>query len=236
MTKNTLRALMFILLCGSASDAAPLFVQMTVPPTNEWYSYSQPGNAILTADDFVLGSTATIQAVTWQGANSPAGAPGPDAFRILFYTDPIDPSSLVASFDVGAANRAEAGSTIGAGDVLYNYWANLGGVGFTATAGTRYWITIINDELVAPVDLWTWAGGASGTMSGSFNNGQNWFSQPGSTNFTLDSAPIPEPATLTLLGLGLMLGGGTHLRHRRLALGRRSRRSGGLDAADQTLQ
>jgi hypothetical protein len=211
MTKNTLRAfvsaslaLATVLVVGSTSEAAPLFVQMTVPPTAEWYSYSQPGSAILSADDFVLGSTGTIQAVTWQGENSPAGAPGPDAFRILFYTDPINPASLVASFDVGAANRSEAGSTIGAGDVLYNYWANLGGAGFTATAGTRYWISIVNTEVVDPIDYWTWAGGPDGTMAGSFSNGQNWFSQPGSTNFTLDSAPIPEPATLTLVALGLV--------------------------------
>jgi len=208
MTKNSVLALATVLVVGSAAasaaEAAPVFVQMTVPPTAEYYSYSQPGNAILTADDFVLGSSAMIQAVTWQGANSPAGAPGPDAFRILFYTDPIDPSSLVASFDVGAANRSDSGSTIGAGDVLYNYWANLGGAGFTAVAGTRYWISIQNGELVAPIDYWTWAGGPNGSMAGSFDNGQTWFAQPGSTNFTLDSAPIPEPATLSLVALGLV--------------------------------
>jgi len=204
MTKNSFFALATVLVMSAAAEAAPVFVQMTVPPTGEYYSYSQPGSAVLTADDFVLGSSATIEAVTWQGANSPAGAPGPDAFRILFYTDPIDPSSLVASFDVGAANRSDSGSTIGAGDVLYNYWANLGGAGFIATAGTRYWISIVNDELVAPIDYWTWAGGPNGSMAGSFNNGQNWFSQEGSTNFTLDSAPIPEPATLSLVAIGLV--------------------------------
>jgi len=208
MTKNSVLALTTVLVMGSvmasAAEAAPVFVQMTVPPTAEYYSYSQPGSAVLTADDFVLGSSATIQAVTWQGANSPAGAPGPDAFRILFYTDPIDPSSLVASFDVGAANRSDSGSTIGAGDVLYNYWANLGGAGFSATAGTRYWISIQNDEVVTPIDYWTWAGGPNGSMAGSFSNGQTWFSQPGSTNFTLDSAPIPEPATLSLVAIGLV--------------------------------
>jgi hypothetical protein len=208
MTKNSVLALATVLVVGSVmasgAEAAPVFVQMTVPPTAEYYSYSQPGSATLTADDFVLGSSATIQAVTWQGANSPAGAPGPDAFRILFYTDPIDPSSLVASFDVGAANRSDSGSTIGAGDVLYNYWANLGGAGFSATAGTRYWISIQNDEVVTPIDYWTWAGGPNGSMAGSFSNGQTWFSQPGSTNFTLDSAPIPEPATLSLVAIGLV--------------------------------
>jgi hypothetical protein len=210
MTKNTLLAfvsaslsLATVLLSGSAVEAAPIFVQMAVPPTAEFYSYSQGGSGVLTADDFVLGGSDTIRGVTWQGANSPSGAPGPDAFRILIYGDPIDPSSLLASFDVGAANRAEAGSTIGAGDILYNYWANLDG-GFAATAGTRYWISIVNTAPVDPIDLWTWAGTFAGSGRGSFTNGQTWFSQASQTNFTLDNAPIPEPATLTLVALGLV--------------------------------
>jgi hypothetical protein len=197
-------ALIALLASGTPAAAAPVFVQMTVPPTAEFYSYSILDGE-LTADDFVLGTTETIRGVTWQGENGPSGAPGPDAFHINFYTDPINPASLVASFNVGAANRSLSGDTIAAtGDLVYNYWANLDGGGFLATAGTRYWISIVNDAVVSPADLWTWAGTFDGTGAGSLDHGITWFAQDARTNFTLDNAPIPEPATLSLVALGLI--------------------------------
>jgi len=177
---------------------------MTVPPTAEFFSYSTL-DSTLTADDFVLDSTASILAVTWQGENGPGGAPGPDAFHINFYTGATTPATLVGSFSVGVANRSEAGFTIpDTGDLVYNYWANLGGAGFLATAGTRYWISIVNDAVVDPVDLWTWAGTFNGTGAGSFNGGTSWFTQDAAANFTLDAAPLPEPATLGLVAFGLL--------------------------------
>jgi hypothetical protein len=198
-------ALTGLLASGTTTEAAPVFVQMSLPPTAEFFSYSILDGE-LTADDFVLGSTQTIRAITWQGENGPGGAPGPDAFHINFYTDSTGtPGSLVGSFNVGAANRSAAGFTIpDTGDLVYNYWANLGGPGFVATAGTRYWISIVNDALVDPADLWTWAGGFNGVGAGSLSNGASWFTQDASLNFALDAAPLPEPATVSLVALGLI--------------------------------
>jgi len=211
-------ALAAMLACSTASHAAPIFVQMTVPPTGEFYSDSQHNAGTLTADDFVLGASDTIRSVSWQGANSPAGAPGPDSFRINFYADPIDGASLIQSFSVGTANRTAAGGTVGAGDILYNYSADLTGAGFAALGGTRYWISIVNDAMVDPINDWTWAGSFTGSGRGSFNNGVSWFSQTSQTNFALDNAslpaPVPEPATLTLMGLGLVGLAGARKRRR----------------------
>jgi PEP-CTERM motif len=196
-------ALAMLLVSGAAAQAAPLYVQMTVPPDGEFFSTSQLLSGVYTADDFVVGTSGDVLAVTWQGENGPNGAPGPDAFHINFYSDPIG-SLLIGSFNVGAANRSLAGGLNGS-DVLYNYWANLTGAGFPVVAGTRYWISIVNLAPVSdPSDLWTWAGTLnSGTVAGSFG-GSSWFTQTGDTNFTLDSAQIPEPATFTLVGLGLV--------------------------------
>jgi hypothetical protein len=195
-------ALAAILSCATTTQASPIFSQMTNPPTAAFISAPQGG--ALAADDFVLGTSDTIRSVSWQGANGVMGAPGPDSFRINIYADPINGGSLLQSFTIGTANPTYAGGTDPFGDVLYNYTANLSG-GFFATAGTRYWISIVNDQIVAdPNDVWSWAGSFAGALYGSTDNGATWLIESGQANFALDNAPaVPEPGTLTLVAIGL---------------------------------
>jgi hypothetical protein len=198
-------ALAVLLAFAATTQAAPIYSQMAPSPNAEFFADSHDGG-LLTADDFVLGSADTIRSVSWQGANGPAGPFQADAFRILFYADSGGtPGTLLGAFNVGAAFRVSTGTTFGDfGDALYTYEANLGGAGFAAAGGTRYWIAIINDA-IDPVATWSWAGTFVGTAAASFDNGASWVGQPdAATNFALDSSTVPEPATLSLLALGLI--------------------------------
>jgi hypothetical protein len=200
-----------ILMSASASQAVPIYVQMAPSPDQEFLSDSHADAGDLTADNFTLGVSDTIRSVIWQGTSGPS-APGPDAFRIVFYADPI--GSPLASFNVGTAFRFDTGTAIG-GDELYSYEANLGGAGFAAAAGTHYWISIVNDAIVDPANAWAWAGTFNGLASGSFDNGATWFIQAGQTQFALGNDTVPEPATVSLVVLGLIGLAGARTRRRR---------------------
>jgi hypothetical protein len=189
-----------ILTSAAAAQAVPIYVQMSPSPDQEFLSDSHADAGDLTADNFSLAVGDTIKSVIWQGTSG-ASAPGPDAFRILLYSDPI--GSPIASFNVGTAFRFDTGTAIN-GDELYSYEANLGGAGFTATAGTTYWISIVNDAITDPAHAWAWTGTFNGLAAGSFDNGASWFLQAGQTQFALGNDTVPEPTTVSLVVLGLL--------------------------------
>lgn len=155
-------------------------------------------NGYQTADNFVLTADTVVTDLYWWGELVSGG----NDFVFTFYAD--------AAGSPGAALQTTTGSVsitpLGAPAAEFFYAAPLA-VPFSATAGTTYWLSIFNQ---APDASWAWQIGDPFVAAGSRIrqlSSPTW--QPTfDVAFQLEgdvagSSAVPEPATLSLLGLGV---------------------------------
>ena len=169
---------------------------------------SDSASSQIGADDFTFATAETILSVSWMGFYCCDGSPQPtDAFTLNFYADNAgSPGTLLEAFNVGdAVNRTITGSSDSvSGEPFFSYVADLGG-DFAASAGTTYWLSIVNDTGTDLNDVWAWGLTLGG--NGQFAVQGAWAPAPVTLTFALDDATsasaVPEPATLSLLGVGL---------------------------------
>jgi hypothetical protein len=207
------------------SDAAVVFSQpLNSPPNSQGGFHSDGPNSGFgparqqIAEDFILASAAAVDNLQWFGAYNPPDPTSPKSFLIRFFTSldtpggPL-PASLINEQSVSALGVDTGFNNENTFNIL-SYSANLAPVNLDA--GTRYWISILENDPSTDLALWAWQFSHLGNdqVAVSTTNGSAWGhatvigSPQVGMAFTLSadspSAAVPEPASLALWGIGVV--------------------------------
>lgn len=203
---------------ASTATADVVYNQTPTYPsaTSAWTSTYDPnsyGSIYTTYDNFTLASTAQIGSLTWQGfsfdsTNLGATATPVQSFNIGFYANAAGtPGALLFSQTISYTETAASTFDFfgnGQTETLYNYTGNLAG-GFTASAGTTYWVSV--QGVTDYPAFWTWTSGSGGDgLSYQTENptyGTVATARPGDRALSLSSVP-DTGTTALLLGLSLL--------------------------------
>ncbi len=195
------------LLSTVSSHAATLYGQLPGPDSNTAYDSSSLNNfgdtpGYRVADDFTLATTAPITDVHWWGfpsENATEDNQSAPAFTFTFYTDASGlPGTPLAS--VSGSLSVEP-YPFGPWWPEAQYYSSILDTPFSATAGTKYWVSIYNGAVDAS---WLWIMAESaGNKATQTENGLP-FDSANLPDMAFElTSKVPEASTLLLLASGL---------------------------------
>ena len=158
------------------------------------------GNFATLYDDFTLGP-AIVDDVHWTGGYFGGQPTTITAFTITFWSDNAGQPGvqLLSETIPGNANETFVGNE--PSGPIYTYSVDLS-IPFLATGGTQYWLSIVPDVGFPP--QWGWHTGTGGDGIAYQDFFGSRFQVPVDFAFDLTGAAVPEPASLALVGLGIL--------------------------------
>jgi hypothetical protein len=184
---------------GSTVDALPSDVS--------WFE-------VQLADDFVLDPLigTTITDIHWRGVYDTTGDIAPDDFIIRLFGDDggLPTADPFFELNTGTANRSVVGQFLTTDYMEYAYWVDTTPI--VLNPNTTYWLSIFNDTSPEDTEVdaydWFWSVNGQGNMHYRYGDDGPWtlYEEEGNCAdmaFYLTGPVVPEPASMTLLGLGL---------------------------------
>jgi hypothetical protein len=160
-------------------------------------------NGFLEADSFTIGSALIFtQIAYWSDQASAADFAG-STYWAIYSNVAGSPGAVLFSGSSAAAGVATSNTTLGLNEFAYQFAVN-----FTLAPAT-YWLALHNgpvNTIPQTQFLWAWESGVSSTSKSQDLSvvAAPWVSNSASLAFQLTGSATPEPASMFLVGSGLL--------------------------------
>ncbi len=193
-----------LLSLPSMASAAIIFSQGFNPSSFTGNGSSDFGSNNQKADNFTVQQDSILGSVSWLGLYHGGATPSADNFTLrLFQSNASNLPNTTFFWSENVSNlitRTATPSTTFAG--LFTYEATLS-AGVSLTAGTTYWLSIVNNVGTSNLNDWGWAASSlTGSAASRSFDTESWVNSNGTYQFQLTSVPVP--GAIWFLGSGLL--------------------------------